>query len=95
MTKEKIDILKRLDSGEYCNTTYPGITPEIQKSINTLLGTGYIEVPRDRYHYKPTPKGYMAIDEFEAEERLSRKSDTKYWITTAIALAAFVKSFFF
>ena len=95
MTKEKIDILKTLDSGRYSNTSYPGITPETQKGINALLGTGYIEVASGQYYYKPTPKGYMAIDEFESEKRLSRKADIKYWITTAIALAAFIKSFFF
>lgn len=95
MTKEKVDILKTLDSGRYNNISYPGVTSEIQKDINALLGAGYIEAPSGQYFYKPTPKGYMAIDEFESSLRLSRKNDAKYWITTGIALAAFIKSFFF
>lgn len=95
MNKEKIAILKRLNSGKYNNLSFPNNTPNIQKQIDILYRTGYIEVCKGMHYYVLTPKAYEAIDSFESSHALQIKNDIKCWITTCIALAAFVKSFFF
>ena len=65
------------------------------KAISELFASGYITSPFGSKTLLITPEGTAFLDE-RLRDRNEKKLDSiRYAITTAIALAAFIKSFFF
>lgn len=78
--------------------------------VNLLRERGYIRVlsgyEGNRYSSKVSPipdsvpleitfQGKVALEEEQTLSKEKRNAWIRYWITTAIAVAAFIKSFFF
>lgn len=72
-----------------------------------MLNSGYIERPEGNFlntgtgekiayikgNLKISLKGKAYIENLEAQEKQTRKSTIRYWITTIIAIIALAKSF--
>lgn len=94
MNSDKIKILKLIDeSKDAINNSHIGKRyPEIDllQETKDLMNDGFIEKHPVQFGYQLTTAGRNALD---AAKR-SRYETIRYSITTAIAVAAFIKSFF-
>lgn len=102
MEKLKIDVLSRVRDNRNPNpvkkSDFFKNTKTINhyaKAISELFASGYITSPFGSETLLITPEGTAFLDGYLRYRRDRNIEHIRYAITTAIALAAFIKSFFF
>lgn len=78
---------------------FPNEYLKTSDALDDLQDQGLITYDVTRIHYTITKPGRIVFETLQEsrdkEAANKREQDIRYWITTAIALVAFIKSFFF
>lgn len=70
------------------------LAAEEQRRVRLLSDAGYVSLSeRHKFIAGVTALGHHAMSAYRQERREKARARVRYWITTAIALAALVKSF--
>ena len=64
-------------------------------SLEDLKTDKLVECVIGSTRYKITKSGRVVLEMLKENRKKAVYSEVKYWVTTAIAIAAFIKSFFF